>query len=286
MGYFPTLYTVTFSKDRPWQLKEHLRTYYQYRCADQEGDYYPFFRHIVIFSSSPENYSYYADLMIRYAGQVCFIPDNYSGANFKKILRTVFNHINTHTPADVLFTVDDVLFYDYFTIRRMPNVITSLRLHMGCHYCQPAGNVRNHMPMLQQESGYQSFTYVPGGFGDWYYPYEVSASVYGVQSRAWEKLLQIVNDPESIIRHPNDLEAQWSMTATERERVVILDKPCCCTVTVNRVQDDYKNPIGSVELTQSMARLFYEGNREYNEQQYKDAGYNAIHVTDLWMKGL
>jgi hypothetical protein len=288
MGIFPFLHTITFSKDRPWQLSEHLRTYYKHNKI--QGYYAK--KHYVIFSASPENYSYYVDIMLNYP-EVVFIPDNYSGANFHKILRMLLNdpYLNDDD-SSVLFTVDDVLFYDDFgpEIRIAAcgdrDDIISLRLHPFCYFCQPAGNRRNDMPMLQQEADHQSFTYVPGGFGDWYYPYEVSASIYRIDSPAWKKLMRVVNDPNAVIRHPNDLEARWSMTATDREKIVIGNKPCCCTVTVNRVQDDYKNPIGSTELTQSAARLLYETRRQYDTDHYKNAGYQSIHVTDLCLKGL
>lgn len=274
---------IVFSKDRPWQLSEYLRTFF-WLCTDQYRA-----RVSVIYSStSPETDSLYQILIHRYLG-VNFIRQSDS-CSFSSAVSALINLSDNH----IMFGVDDLLWYDEFELQPITYILDtrpdilgySFRLHPGISYCQPA-NCEEKCPeykkvFVGKDMIGLEYRCSPPDV-DFCYPYEVSSSMYRAKD-----IRAILSKSLSwrAINTPNDLESiPYEMRIVPVGNNLMSSKPLCSVITVNRVQDKYPNATYDCGKTLVELNENLRNHVKFDTEWYRlNAPKDRIHIGDMVTK--
>ncbi len=275
---------IVFSKDRPWQLSEYLRTLREF----SNGDYRVY---VLYKTSNPEFDAAYADLVLKNKSSVEFVKED-DNLEFNDGLDLIINEF-CESPH-IMFGVDDVLFYDKFSFIAAEEALKynyfysySLRLNPSITFCQPA-NSKNRVPTLSDHSKYDYFYNRLEGSGDWNYPWELSASIYkrsGVRDMIAAIRSKYNRDATST---PNHLEAFGSILASQNipcktTQNFAQKNAVCSTITINRVQEDYKNAVFGNKTAADLIE-YYWMNKRFDTDKYRGNMYNSVHIGDLFLK--
>lgn len=274
---------LVFSKDRPWQLSEYIRTFKKYASGN--------YKIYCIYASSKDDYkSAYAEIVLKNNDIEFLKEDDFSG--FNDCLDIIINELSEN--PYLMFGCDDVLFYDSFNLNAAEAALQynysfgySLRLNPNIVYCQPAKMV-SQQPKLSHHSKYDSYYDRREGTGDWNYPWELSASIYK-KGTVKEFIKEIrLRWGEEGTANPNRLEAYGSMLAAANIPVQTHNnfcqkKPVCSTITINRVQEEYKNSVINEIPPETLIQYFWLG-EQYHTDTYKKTVFASIHIGDFWIK--
>lgn len=267
------LQVIVYSKDRPWQLAEYLRTFRKFISSDIKPK--------VIWKASNETFTKaYEDLFTK--GWCEPVSETDHKGTFKElVLRT----IDTKIPY-ILWGVDDILWYrklDNFA--HVPNFLNkafsySLRLAPNVTFCQPANNI-NKVPELVDYGGTLAYDR-RNGWGDFDYPWDIGASIY--------KTINAISVVQAIeFNNPNELEANGAMLfmgiGNPNAHVnCCVPKSLCSVVTINRAQNQFKNELAGPEHTlEELLQLYWDG-AEYDEEWYASQTFDRIHIGDFKLK--
>ena len=273
------LTNIIFSKDRPWQLSEYLRTRKKYITGIDST-------FIIYKASTQETKNRYTKLFKRHP-EIHALEENdlYS---FADLLETSIKN----SYEFILFGVDDVLFYKPVdlgflvktALKSQYNKAFSLILRLGLNinWCQPANS-----PSKLLESNYKidhnlicySNVY---NQGDWNYPFEVSASVY--RKGDIVDLLRLISDKEGKIgySHPNRFEAAGALICQNLNFLNLATvQSCCSTITINRVQDIYQNSLAGQEVDLNTTNELFDSLQQFDDEWYGSQKFNQIHIGDF-----
>jgi len=224
--------TLIFSKDRPLQLDLTLNTYKRFSIDKEYGE------PIVLYTTSNNEFEKAYDNLKEEHPEVKFLRETI----FKE------NVINTLSDSKYLmFVVDDCIFTDSFSLKDIIRELESnkkylgfsLRLGKNTTYCYPL-DIQNTIPYFSTlENSMISFDWSKHGQGDFYYPLEVSSSIYRV------------GDIKSIIKlfyfsNPNFLEHGLASSIS-----LMLDKPFLLCYEKSRA---FCNPVNLVQTVSSTAK--------------------------------
>jgi len=274
------LQTIIFSKNRPSQLSYFLQSLQFLEGLKNSGPIT-----VLWTSSSPEDYDKY-QLVIKYAS---YVMEEY---NIKFVEQTNFYQDLTTIMADhpyTLFGVDDGLYYNYINIdqsidflNKNPAIFShSLRLHPNVTYCHPAGqeNVVPNIHIAYRYPGIGFYNTRQGRY-DWCYAFELCATILRTNF-----VQEVLERFKTDIANPNNLEALGHTLWISR----LLEDPdqyshagcllyeAFCVPTINRVQDEYKNPIYTNEVEKDKLSIFTSPNYSW----YRSQKFNRIHVPEL-----
>lgn len=263
---------VIFSKDRPWQLSEYLRTFYKH-CS---GIY-----NFVVLWKSDKYREQYLDVIKHYS-------DSKYNAKFieeSEFYKDITNILNNIEYPYTMFGVDDVLWYDYFdifdgerTLEQYPDIhVYSYRLHTNIKFCQPA-NVFNTIPTFEAIKYGYSYNRSYGG-GDFNYPFEVSASLYRTSD-----IKNIIVNLDKF-NNPNELEdrLQFSTLHPQYHRNAFNGRRVCSTITINRVQEQYKNPTYDAGVSLDIINNWF-GHYQFDTSKYATELFDRIHIGDFFVR--
>lgn len=269
---------VVFSKDRPWQLSEYIRTFQTY-CA---GD----FQIYVIYRPTAPQYDAAYQHLIKTNPTVEFVREDDS-MDFNTCLNMIINEYSDGN--HIMFGVDDVIFYNKFSLFAAEKALSydyafsySLRLHPGITYCQPA-DLKNHIPPLLDHSEFDFSYNRSKGTVDWNYPWELSASVY--KKSTVKDIIEQIHKTFGFdaTGNPNRLEANGSIIAG-RDGSTLTNfcqkKAVCSTITVNRVQEEYKNTVMNEQTTKQLLEYYWKNN-QFSDISYAEKKYDSIHIGDF-----
>ena len=170
---------VIFSKDRPFQLSECLRSLIKYEvngCKSQDV-------YVLVKLTETERERY--ERVEKSFPSVRFVKE---GESFEKDLQGILKECSN--AKTIMFTVDDAFFYRNFSLSECANLLerrkdvysVHLKLSSRIDYCHPAQkNVK--IPTLHKDSTFMIFDRSEGSM-DWNYPWDLAGSVY----RTWSKL--------------------------------------------------------------------------------------------------
>lgn len=266
---------IVFSKNRPWQLKEYLRTLHEYAYGTYDVS--------VIYNSDDEYKDRYEKLK-ELSPTVSFYNEN-CPADFCKQL---FHLFLSSDAKHIMFGTDDVLWYNDFSLNIAEACLNnnpecfgySYRLHENIKYCHPA-NQWNIIPPLRYSSGGYMYNTTNGSI-DWAYPFEIGATVYRQTQIAHlighlQKFLG-----SNSISNPNRLEANMSTIVGQFKVNACYNKPVCSVITVNRVQNEYNNPVYPLKLDKDLNDLDFS--TEYDCNWYKNQNFDRIHIGEVKLK--
>lgn len=227
------LVTVIFSKDRPLQLDLTLTTNEKY-CLQKNAR-----NEIVIYKASNEKIEKNYREVAKEHPQTQFLKES----NLKEdILECI------ERKRYVLFVVDDCIFTKKYSIDKISTFLDicdgvlgfSLRLGSNTRICYPIRQ-ENDFPYMQKLGGdISAFSWKGKGIGDFFYPLEVSSSVYRVKDI--KPLLENLQ-----YNTPNSLEWALSNSTSAFNHLQFMlcydISPAFCN-PINRVQTENNNRVG------------------------------------------
>lgn len=274
---------IVFSKDRPWQLSEYLRTFLHF-CHDQ----WKVRINVIYTASDPETDGLYQIVVNRYAG-VNFIRESPT-CTFMTAVSALVNLTDNY----IMFGVDDLVWYDDFTIEPITQILDSrpdifgysFRLHPGISYCQPA-NREEKCPEYKKVFvgrdmiGLEYHCSSPDV--DFCYPFEVSSSIY--RAKDVRTLLSVIMNWRKVTT-PNDLESiPYELRIVPVGLNLMSPHPLCSVVTINRVQELYPNTVYDCGKTLNEVNQNLKNHIKFDTDWYREsAPKDRIHIGDLVTK--
>ncbi len=265
---------ICFSKNRAFQLSELLRSYFLLidRFDDASTSGSVALRFHVIYTASPKHLASYRLLRDRYP-QVEFlqesgfgeegngnIPD-FKDGHFAAHLRyclflpPVMGEQYRRTRF-VQFLVDDMLFFRHFPLCHWLHLLDRNQhiwcvhssLHAGISHSHSANADATPPIFVKHEPPTHSLFLQGTGTHDWDLPINLTGSIY--RQTDMQKLWQCMLDQQLPVCHPNRLEVSGNR-AFARESSFSSQYPLCASafvahcsaITVNRVQEIYRNPV-------------------------------------------
>ena len=245
---------ICFSKDRPYQLNEFLRTLLQYISIQGQtpADSMDIF---VIYKSDEKWRRLYGKVRMAFS-TVQFIEEKDFGEDLKRIVFT--------TECEyVMFGVDDSLFYDSFDLKHALMFLSDsnlnafafhFRLHPSICYSHTAGQSLYPLPPFKiypsEINGQVAILMYEREKGnlDWNYPWELCSSVY--RTEVVQSMINRIGSKyeDKGLSHPNLLEFNGSRIVHHKEfqhlaRCAVPNTRISTVLTINRVQDVFKNDI-------------------------------------------
>jgi hypothetical protein len=285
------LFTLIFSKDRPFQLQECLRTCLKYVCTSSDE----IVRYYVLFTSSDDRTrELYGHVAIAYPG-VTFVDETEFGADFQRILDGMVALAGVQ-PALIMLLVDDALFVssvpvgDAAALLLRPGVaVYHCKLHPGVWYSHPASCICEPPQLVPAGASSVMFELL-GSSGDWCYPWDLCGSIY-LLSTVLSMVQQLrVTDPEAL-GHPNKLEQRghklWHGTRSwpgATPDVTLLAAcplaPTLVVVTVNRVQDVFSNAVYASGEHHSLSALneLVLSSTHFLDDLYAQSTFPCVHI--------
>ena len=272
---------IVFSKDRPWQLSEYIRTFQKYCLGD--------FQMYVIYKASKPEFDTAYQHLIKANETVEFVREDES-MDFNTCLNMIVNEYG-EAPY-IMFGVDDVIFYREFSLFAAELALSynytfsySFRLNPNITYCQPA-NMKNHIPPLSDHSKFDYYFDRSKGTGDWNYPWELSASV--LKKSAVRDIITQIHRQFGFVGtdNPNRLEANGSVVVSQMPSSLTnfaQKLPVCSTITVNRVQEEYKNPVINEQKADNLLQYYWD-KKQYDDEAYSELELNSIHIGEFLIK--
>lgn len=183
---------LIFSKDRPLQLELTLSTCKHF-SVDWGKDII-----VVLYKASNERYQKAYDNLEK----------NFQDVEFVKQYNFMSDVLNILSLTEyILFSVDDCVFTNYFStedivsiLKRYGSVGFSLRLGKNTTYCYPLRKNNDIPNFVSNEEDIISFWWRENKTGDFYYPLEVSSSIYRAKD-----ILKVLD--RNAFSNPNALES-------------------------------------------------------------------------------
>ena len=271
---------IIFSKDRPWQLSQTLRSLYKY-CLDIK-----LAKIRVIIKSDVLYGKYYLELAKNYStsrGNIYFTSEYDFEFQTKEF-------INLGNSKYIMFITDDCLFFRTFELknaieilRNHPEVYNySYRLSPQLNYCHPANQRMVCPPIKFDKNSNGIYEYNKGNFC-FAYPFDLTCSVY--RRSDVQELAKNIH-----FKNPNYFEEQGYLYCLNNgiinsrfgampiyQRVV--------SIVCNRVQNSHNNPIYT-EIERSPEQLLelFKLNLDFDDEFYDRKDYNSVHVGDFVLK--
>mmetsp|Transcript_16430 Transcript_16430/g.38071 ORF Transcript_16430/g.38071 Transcript_16430/m.38071 type:complete len:773 (-) Transcript_16430:3535-5853(-) len=284
---------IVFSKDRPWQLQQLLKSLHLHDDAIEV---------FVILKWSNMAFERGYKKVMQGQDKVNYLVEGGGNSSFSTLLYQALNHGDRG--EIVMFLTDDCLLLEPIACimasaaialqrhktgkRRVFNFLT--RLHPGISYCQ----TRN----LASPSPRNALRYVSNGkiccydralsSGEFAYMFDVSGGVYRLGDVI--EMVSYLDNQDTC--HPNILESRANQILKSNSLQHLTDqlsaipsRPSLVILTVNRVQDIYNAPIASDESVSPEALLQYlERGEELDVERYTSRLYDASHIGDLHLK--
>ncbi|GAB5358454.1 hypothetical protein AAMO2058_000459000 [Amorphochlora amoebiformis] len=290
---------VVMSKDRAFQLQECLRSLIIFSSTTTEKGKPQGFHSIYVLCHVRERFKKSYERVRDRFPSVKFLYDTKPGDFSTNLLSLVQRHSNDL----ICFVVDDMVFFREFSVEeiveslRNPKVLGyQLGLHPNVKYCHPR-DAKSIPPTNMEKCGKESVCFRRIlGTGDWNYPWNLCGGTYrGKHVILILNSISGTDNTKKAFDHPNNLEVNGNLAVAKiglgekHPLSTCPSQPVSSVVTVNRVQDIYKNRIydlpkpqtqdikkqdGSVE---SLDRLLWEG-YQLELRAYKDAKPTSVHV--------
>jgi len=269
---------IIFSKDRPWQLEQLLKSML----------FYTDFNKIYVLLKMQEPYSRnYNKVIKKYENRVTFYmeQDGFK-PSFYNILKACEDYM--------AFMVDDVVFYDHFSseeaikfMKKLPVIAYQFKMNKKYDLCQTAGTNQSKPSSLNRIKNHWIWTDNDGTW-DWNYPFDLTGSIYNKYD-----LAPVLNEIEkSQINNPNDLEIAGASIFQEKgvafcnkKYMACQEKKVCACLALNHVNPRNNNP-WSVSSASGIKyfndKIF--GNYDYDYDYLRNFNQRSVHITKYKLK--
>ena len=265
---------IIFSKDRPWQLGELLRTMIKH------ADFNNIHVLMKVQSTYEENYNVIKN---RFGNRVNFHSED---SGFKDS----FFKILDLCPRAFAFMVDDVVFYNKFSsqnaidiMERLPIISYQFKMNHSYSRCQTAGKKQKLPSSLEKVEDHWIWKDNDGTW-DWNYPFDLTGSIY--IKKDIDYILNKISQMD--IRNPNDLEiagaeifAEKGIPFFNKTYMACQEERVCACLALNHVNPRKNKPwsvrpdAGILHFNQSVFDKY-----EYDEDFFRSYGQNSVHITD------
>mmetsp|Transcript_18768 Transcript_18768/g.28114 ORF Transcript_18768/g.28114 Transcript_18768/m.28114 type:complete len:515 (+) Transcript_18768:40-1584(+) len=279
---------VFMSKDRAFQLKECIRSL-QDSCRGEFERMYVLCNRMGFEDSYGRVQSEYPNVEFLFDGE-----GETFARNLKKIIKSSLGNL-------ICFIVDDMLFFREFDLDKIRDLLATypkiLAYHLGLHpeitYCHPQ-DCETRRPPFEYDRKRSSVTFTRMlGTADWNYPWNLCGGIYRAED-VISVLKQIEATNPKHLNHPNHLEVSGNKSIValgldlKRQISACPEKAVASVVTINRVQDIFKNRIYStglvrgakIELYGSISHLdsiLWDG-QEFDLDAYAKLKSNSVHI--------
>lgn len=313
---------IIFSKDRPWQLSELLRSmelekFHQYELNISIK--------VILFASNNDfrkGYERVKEMNQSYNIDWLYEENNGGDNTFCNLLENAVQYSSSSATKDeekslTMFLTDDcILLKPIYEIIRTArnslydhkdseNIITfATRLHIGISYCQtkgvPSPIPRSHLEYAQSEGGTDSF-YYPLKYGqqDFAYPFDLSGGIYRrdvlcsifKEMRKFHSCDGVGFQEDHGYNHPNKLEINGNKALSRlnylgKEAISFPSEPLLRILAINRVQDVFEAPIATSDQDSldavSLLPYIFE-NKHLDLKRYQRLSYNTSHIGDTFI---
>lgn len=255
------LEVVIFSKDRACQLDALLRSMDRYFQIDH--------RTTVLYTATTKDYFRGYGILQDTNPGVAFIKEQHFKEDLVNALQSA-----AHEHLHLMFLVDDIIFIrsyiggdnlDAFT--HDESILTlSLRLGENITYCHP----RDIETVPHDFSDSNMWYWQEAHTGYWNYPMSLDGHIF--------RSSDIVNLVKKLDFHnPNTLEALLAQNALQKPLMLAEKEPYLVNLALNRVQDIFSNPHGSIS-TEQLNSEFLNGEK-INIDTIVQGKYTSCHVT-------
>lgn len=274
------LSVICFSKNRPFQAKEYLRTALQFLKGDV--------RIAVLYACDPPFEDRYQRLASMFP-QVWLVREN----NFEEQVCSLI----ASAGDSIMFGVDDAFWYDDFDTQEAISLLAGTptvfgyhaKMHPGLIRCQTFGNVPQRIPGLVSHQNSLVFDRFTGTF-DWNYPWEIIATVYRKSDVL--KLLGTCRRLKMPLNTPNHFEGEPAKLFMSRHPVshqfgswmACVKRPTVSVITVNCVQADQTPLFASPYSSAESLNTLFDIEAELDEAHYRRMRFESVHVGDFVLK--
>ncbi|EGC29105.1 hypothetical protein DICPUDRAFT_159362 [Dictyostelium purpureum] len=290
---------ICFSKDRAFQLREHIRTFFKY-LSETDSSFKIEFSVLYTYSNLKFKSSYQA--VEKEFPNVKFIKEE----NFTEQL--IQEAQKSNTMEFTLFSVDDILYFHQFNISNYCKILKKETSSLGFYmkmtsnitYCHTADEEIT-IPLSLSELSYEETggeKYLKWNRSesdckrDWNYPFDLCSTIY--KTSDVDSILNGIVKYYGIrngINHPNRLEFNGNRAIIQKQ--CYQNKPyCLCpttpimsVVTINRVQDVYDNPIYDQTLSLEDLDILLQQNDQLDDLEYynNSKSYKSVHIGNLYV---
>lgn len=269
---------IIFSKDRPWQLGQLLRTIKRHTDFDNI--------HILLKLQDQyeENYN---TLMSSFKDNVFFHIEKDS---FKNEFYKIFDLCRD----TVTFMVDDVVFFDTFSAKKSitfmdnnPIFAYQFKMNSTYNYCQTAGSKQKIPASMKKVEDHWVWKEKDGTW-DWDYPFDLTGSIYIKEDL--HKILEHIKDQN--IKNPNYLEMSGadfcqnnSLEKFGKPFMACQENRVCACLGLNHV-NPHKQPTWSVNKECALSNFNNNVfNRfDYDEKYFRKYKQRSVHITEYKLK--
>lgn len=231
---------IVFSKDRPMQLHAYIESLLKFSDIQQNA--------LTVLYKKTGNIQY--DKVISQFNEVNWIEEYSFFDQLNNIIKT--------SNGMIMFGCDDVLFTGPFNFKDIENYLNCYESILG--FSLRLGDNIIPKPVTKVCDKYQIWTWNGCKYRHYNYPWELDCTVY--RSEDVKKILSYLSD----IKNPNYLEAELSKCGKKIKRenlACYVGKSKAIVITVNRVQDDFCNPVDEL-LKMDIDSLNYMYNTKGN----------------------
>jgi len=278
---------IVFSKDRPFQLFECLRSFKKF--SDSHVTIY------VLAKLTMSEKSRYEEVEKAFP-DVRFV---WEGESFENDLKGILE--SCKTSETIMFTVDDAFFYRDFSLSKCANLLrrrndvycVHLKLCPSITFCHPAQKDAKVPSLSKDDGGFLIFDRSEGTM-DWNYPWDLAGSVY--RTSDVNIMFRMLNSMygSSACNHPNRLEAagdkickqvttQFMLGLNKKSQCACMCEAVMSVITVNCVQDVFTNPTYSHDIDLSHLNNML-GKSHIDESKYLNQTFRSVHIGDLNLK--
>lgn len=268
---------IIFSKDRPWQLEQLIKTTIEF--CDFDKIY-------VMMNMQKDFKKNYEKVIKEYKKEVDFV--------IEKIFYNTFCDIVNHDRNTISLVVDDVVFFDKFSVKRVAKIMDNsnifayhFKLNKNYKFCQPASAPQRIPNSITEFEDYFVWEYGDGDL-DWSYPFDLTGSTYLNSSMKW--LIKKLR--EKKIKNPNDLEScGWDyiqnrgIHATGRPMLACPKRRSCVCMALNHSNKQSFTPWNKSK-TCSIEYLDKHvfGKYDYDLDFFRNYDQRSVHMTDYRIK--
>lgn len=295
MDASPTVAVIIFSKDRPCQLLSSLTSLRHLRGVSLDVS--------VLYKATGPRFkdSYAAVQGLLRSG--CYEFDTPVQFHWllegEKTLGELLDDVLKRAVAKaVLLTVDDALWFDDVDLRAAVELLETDRSVYAVHaklcprveYAHPNNKFMRLPPFRKAGKELLVFERSKGEY-DWNYPWELSGSLYRLESVL--EVLEAVRKHfgAGAVDHPNHLEG-YGVRLAKQERLMCpkfcacMDRPVMAVVTVNRVQPLFENPVYGEMSTEDLDSMLRQTLRSVAlgvEEAAEELARRLEGSVDWWM---
>lgn len=305
---------VIFSKDRPWQLQQLVRSM---RLDEKRGSTIPETTiSLQLLLHITEEYQAAYEAVITSIertiasttniSMTCHRENTKSLTSFQCLMENIVEVDAEEKPNHWMFITDDCILlvslqtllqtatYAFYSNTKVKCFLS--RLHPGISWTQtrslPSPPPRSCLRFLPGRTPHDRGAYVyplERGELDWAYPWDLSGGIY--KHDLVKKIIENLKSTDGL-SHPNRMEIHGNQSmmplVNKNFLATVPTRPVLLILAINRVQNVYRAPLACKDenrfnLSPEALLSFYDEKKMLNLARYRASYFNSSHVGDIYL---